>query len=196
MSVNSPGTCTVYIPLMPMYTLPRYLYIPLMTVERAWSYAMQLKQEANTEHRKKYHLASRLRKAAQLVDLFQKLTDEVRKEKGQVGGRGGREGEGEGEGEGRGMRGLWDGNMLCCGSFEDLIDVVFDWNLQSDVLRPRYVSGVWWKLMDWHAALRSPEPSSRLRLGLVPSLTAFLLFICVCVYLFVSLSNPLLVYQG
>ena len=39
---------------------------------------MQLKQEANTEHRKKYHLASRLRKAAQLVDLFQKLTDEVR----------------------------------------------------------------------------------------------------------------------
>ncbi|KAF0294445.1 Signal recognition particle subunit SRP68 [Amphibalanus amphitrite] len=54
----------------------KYLYIPLMTVERAWSYAMQLKQEANTEHRKKYHLASRLRKAAQQVELFQKLTDE------------------------------------------------------------------------------------------------------------------------
>lgn len=32
--------------------------------ERAWSYAMQLRQEANTEPRKKFHLISRLRKAA------------------------------------------------------------------------------------------------------------------------------------
>ncbi|XP_037094102.1 signal recognition particle subunit SRP68-like [Pollicipes pollicipes] len=54
----------------------KYLYIPLMTVERAWSYAMQLKKEANTEHRKKYHLASRLRKAAQMADLFQALCDQ------------------------------------------------------------------------------------------------------------------------
>ena len=82
--------------------LRRYLYIPLMTVERAWSYAMQLKQEANTEHRKKYHLASRLRKAAQLVDLFQKLTDEVRKEKGEAGGVGGRARPNEGRGRGTG----------------------------------------------------------------------------------------------
>jgi hypothetical protein len=41
----------------------RYLYIPLMMAERAWSYAMQLRQEANTEPRKKFHLISRLRKA-------------------------------------------------------------------------------------------------------------------------------------
>ncbi|KAJ4444391.1 hypothetical protein ANN_06183, partial [Periplaneta americana] len=41
----------------------RYLYIPLMMAERAWSYAMQLRQEANTEPRKKFHLISRLRKS-------------------------------------------------------------------------------------------------------------------------------------
>ncbi|KDR24278.1 signal recognition particle subunit SRP68 [Zootermopsis nevadensis] len=41
----------------------RYLYIPLMIAERAWSYAMQLRQEANTEPRKRFHLISRLRKA-------------------------------------------------------------------------------------------------------------------------------------
>lgn len=34
----------------------------LMDAERAWSYAMQLKQEANTS-RKRFHLLSRLRKA-------------------------------------------------------------------------------------------------------------------------------------
>lgn len=34
-----------------------------MIAERAWSYAMQLRQEANTEPRKKFHLISRLRKA-------------------------------------------------------------------------------------------------------------------------------------
>nr|CAG4646195.1 EOG090X04NF [Macrothrix elegans] len=41
----------------------KFLYIPLMQSERAWGYAMQLKQEANTEPRKKFHLISRLRKA-------------------------------------------------------------------------------------------------------------------------------------
>jgi len=35
-----------------------------MMTERAWSYAMQLRQEANTEPRKKFHLIGRLRKAA------------------------------------------------------------------------------------------------------------------------------------
>jgi signal recognition particle subunit SRP68 len=34
-----------------------------MMAERAWSYAMQLRQEANTEPRKKFHLISRLQKA-------------------------------------------------------------------------------------------------------------------------------------
>lgn len=41
----------------------KFLYLPLIQAERAWGYAMQLKQEANTEPRKKFHLISRLRKA-------------------------------------------------------------------------------------------------------------------------------------
>lgn len=41
----------------------RLLYIPLLQAERAWAYAMQLRQEANTEPRKKFHLVSRLKKA-------------------------------------------------------------------------------------------------------------------------------------
>jgi hypothetical protein len=41
----------------------RYFLIPLMSAERAWSYGMQLKQEANTEPRKKFHMLSRLKKA-------------------------------------------------------------------------------------------------------------------------------------
>ncbi|KAL1116023.1 hypothetical protein AAG570_005518 [Ranatra chinensis] len=44
--------------------ISRYLYIPLMLAERAWAYAMQLRQESNTEPRKKFHLISRLRKAS------------------------------------------------------------------------------------------------------------------------------------
>ncbi|CAF0864326.1 unnamed protein product [Adineta ricciae] len=41
----------------------RYLLLPLICSERAWAYAMQLKSEANTETRKKFHLLNRLRKA-------------------------------------------------------------------------------------------------------------------------------------
>lgn len=41
----------------------RFIHIPLMLSERAWSYAMQLRQEANTEPRKKFHLVNKLRKA-------------------------------------------------------------------------------------------------------------------------------------
>nr|CAG4640797.1 EOG090X04NF [Eulimnadia texana] len=41
----------------------RFLYLPLIQAERAWGYAMQLKQEANTEARKKFHQISRLQKA-------------------------------------------------------------------------------------------------------------------------------------
>lgn len=51
----------------------RYLLIPLMEAERAWAYAMQLKQEANTEQRKKFHLIRRLKKAvksAQVLESF------------------------------------------------------------------------------------------------------------------------------
>jgi len=42
----------------------RALQIPLMTVERAWAYAMQLKFEMNSEPRKRFHMINRLRKAA------------------------------------------------------------------------------------------------------------------------------------
>lgn len=41
----------------------RFLYIPLILAERAWSYAMQLRQESNTEPRKKFHLTNKLRRA-------------------------------------------------------------------------------------------------------------------------------------
>lgn len=41
----------------------KFLHIPLMLSERCWSYAMQLRQESNTEPRKKFHLVQKLRKA-------------------------------------------------------------------------------------------------------------------------------------
>lgn len=53
----------------------RYLFIPLMTAERAWSYAMQLRQEANTEPRKKFHLIQRLRKACTYALKLQELCE-------------------------------------------------------------------------------------------------------------------------
>lgn len=56
----------------------RYLLLVLMEAERAWSYAMQLKQEANTEPRKRFHLLSRLRKAAKHGERLEKLCDSSR----------------------------------------------------------------------------------------------------------------------
>lgn len=51
----------------------RFLLIPLMLAERAWSYAMQLRQESNTEPRKRFHLINKLRRACvyslQLQDI-------------------------------------------------------------------------------------------------------------------------------
>lgn len=51
----------------------RYLHLPLMLAERSWAYAMQLRQESNTEPRKKFHLIQKLRKgcgyALQLEEL-------------------------------------------------------------------------------------------------------------------------------
>lgn len=41
----------------------RLLHIPLVLAERNWAYAMQLRQEANTEPRKRFHLVQKLRKA-------------------------------------------------------------------------------------------------------------------------------------
>ncbi|XP_029359174.1 signal recognition particle subunit SRP68 [Echeneis naucrates] len=53
----------------------RYLLLVLMEAERAWSYAMQLKQEANTEPRKRFHLLARLRKAAKHSEKLEKLCE-------------------------------------------------------------------------------------------------------------------------
>ncbi len=51
----------------------KHLQIPLMTVERAWAYAMQLKFEMNTEPRKRYHMINRLRKAQKESEKLEKL---------------------------------------------------------------------------------------------------------------------------
>lgn len=51
----------------------RFLYIPLILAERAWSYAMQLRQESNTEPRKKFHLTNKLRRACTYSLQLQEL---------------------------------------------------------------------------------------------------------------------------
>ncbi|XP_012283650.1 signal recognition particle subunit SRP68 [Orussus abietinus] len=55
----------------------KFLQIPLTLAERAWSYAMQLRQESNTEPRKKFHLISKLRKAATYSLQLQELIESV-----------------------------------------------------------------------------------------------------------------------
>lgn len=61
------------------FPLPcRYLLLILMDAERAWSYAMQLKQEANTEPRKRFHLLSRLRKAVKHAEELERLCESNR----------------------------------------------------------------------------------------------------------------------
>lgn len=52
----------------------RFLHIPLMLAERAWSYAMQLRQESNTEQRKKFHLVNKLRRACTYALQLQELS--------------------------------------------------------------------------------------------------------------------------
>lgn len=51
----------------------RVLMIPLCLAERAWSYAMQLKQEVSEQPRKRFHLVRRLKKAAEYATKFEKL---------------------------------------------------------------------------------------------------------------------------
>uniref|UniRef100_A0AAG5CNY2 Signal recognition particle subunit SRP68 n=1 Tax=Anopheles atroparvus TaxID=41427 RepID=A0AAG5CNY2_ANOAO len=51
----------------------RFLHIPLMLAERAWSYAMQLRQESNTELRKRFHLIEKLRKSCVYALQLQEL---------------------------------------------------------------------------------------------------------------------------
>ena len=49
------------------------IIVPLMSAERAWSYAMQLKFEMNSEARKKFHMINRLRKAKVHADALEQL---------------------------------------------------------------------------------------------------------------------------
>ncbi|XP_063708328.1 signal recognition particle subunit SRP68 [Culicoides brevitarsis] len=51
----------------------RFVHIPLILAERAWAYAMQLRQESNTEPRKKFHLVSKLKKAVVYAHQLQDL---------------------------------------------------------------------------------------------------------------------------
>jgi signal recognition particle subunit SRP68 len=52
----------------------RFLLIPLFQAERAWAYAMQLKQESTSEPRKRFHLLNRLRKAIKYAKELERLS--------------------------------------------------------------------------------------------------------------------------
>lgn len=51
----------------------RMLLIPLFLAERAWSYAMQLKQDMTDQPRRKYHMLRRIKKASDHAERFKKL---------------------------------------------------------------------------------------------------------------------------
>lgn len=51
----------------------KQLQLALVSAERAWSYAMQLRTEANTEPRKKFHTIARLRKATKYAEDLDQL---------------------------------------------------------------------------------------------------------------------------
>ncbi|CAG9584487.1 unnamed protein product [Danaus chrysippus] len=54
----------------------RLLCVPLLQAERAWAHAMQLRQEANTEPRKKFHLVARLKKACAHAQMLLQLSEQ------------------------------------------------------------------------------------------------------------------------
>ena len=51
----------------------KHLQVPLMSTERAWAYAMQLKFEMNTDPRKRFHMINRLRKAKVHAEALEAL---------------------------------------------------------------------------------------------------------------------------
>ncbi|VDI73750.1 signal recognition particle subunit SRP68 [Mytilus galloprovincialis] len=51
----------------------RFLHLPLFCAERAWYYAMQLKSEANTEQRKKFHTLAKIKKAVTYAEELAEL---------------------------------------------------------------------------------------------------------------------------
>jgi signal recognition particle subunit SRP68 len=54
-------------------TEPRHLLMPLVKAERAWSYAMQLREGGATEPRKRQHMMRRMTKAKRLSDELMKF---------------------------------------------------------------------------------------------------------------------------
>jgi len=54
----------------------KFLLIPLITVERCWAYAMQLKEESQQDPRKKFAMRNKWRKAAKYVVDFEKLVED------------------------------------------------------------------------------------------------------------------------
>ena len=60
------------------FTDSKFLLIPLFQSERAWSYAMQLKQESNTDKRKKFRLINRLKKAVKFAKDLEKLSESLK----------------------------------------------------------------------------------------------------------------------
>ena len=63
----------IYLLMHLLSSFTRYLHIPLMDAERAWSHAMELKLLANTELRKKFHYIRRLRKAESHASQLEEL---------------------------------------------------------------------------------------------------------------------------
>ena len=51
----------------------------LMTSERAWSMAMYLKQEANSQPRKRHHMVEKMRKAVSCAMELNKLCEDSEK---------------------------------------------------------------------------------------------------------------------
>lgn len=51
----------------------RFLHVPLVMAERAWAFAMALRQESNTEPRKRFHLIAKLRKSCSYALQLQEL---------------------------------------------------------------------------------------------------------------------------
>lgn len=60
-----------------MVTDARQIILAVFEIERCWAYAMQLRSEANSEHRKKFHMISRLRKAAKNAQLLNEIMNNV-----------------------------------------------------------------------------------------------------------------------
>lgn len=56
----------------------RFLHLYIYEVERAWAYAMELKQESSSsmDMRKRHHLRKRLKKASQHADALSDLCDQ------------------------------------------------------------------------------------------------------------------------